>query len=86
MRGCIVYERRLGPTATGPPLVDYDESITLGVKKSASAYIASATRTTVHEHGGLAVGITALLIVNGVLAVQRQKPVIVRLQRRIEGT
>jgi hypothetical protein len=65
-------------------LVEDDDSIAPRIEEPARACIATAARPTVYEHGRLAVLVTALFVIDSMLAVQRQIALIVGFQRGIE--
>ena len=65
-------------------MIEDDDSIALRIEETARACIATAARPTVYEHGRLTGRITALFVIDGMLAVQRQIAMIVWFQRWIE--
>ena len=81
----VVGQRGFRTTPASPTLIEHNDPIAGWIKKAARANVPTTARPAVNEYGDLPIGITALLIIDGVLTTHLEETVIEWLQRGIES-
>jgi hypothetical protein len=82
--GGVVLERRVGRALAAAALVEVDDAVFFGVKKSALFRIGAAAGTAVEKHYRLAGGVATLLKVEFVYGRNLEPTGVVGLDGRIE--
>src|SRR5204863_2229508 len=62
--GGVRYQRGVWQAPTGTALVEYDNPVSGGIKESPRVRVATGAGPAMHEHGGLALRVAALLVVD----------------------